>query len=209
LLIDLWGATISADGMYAIGAAVSWACAPGPADLTDREAVTAWGYGRANHMINSGQFLVQPPEPPAETVPARPRAPPAVRRWDRSRRVRRPVRPAQKGGTSIGAIAMRSVFALGLLIILCVSADAATVHRSKPSTVHIRTRQHVIVRPSQGVTAPRALRRPGVDRIGWITPPPARAADSATRAPMHLRAVHVAVVDVPAFFAGNGTVAAG
>ena len=49
---------------------------------------------------------------------------------------------------------MRSVFALGLLIILCVSADAATVHRSKPSTVHFRARQLVIVRPSQGVTAP-------------------------------------------------------
>jgi hypothetical protein len=46
---------------------------------------------------------------------------------------------------------MRSAFALGLLITLCASADAATVHRSKPPTVHLRTRQHVIVRPSQGV----------------------------------------------------------
>ena len=50
---------------------------------------------------------------------------------------------------------MRSVLALGLLITLCASADAATVHRSKPSTVHLRTRQHVIVRHSQDVAAPR------------------------------------------------------
>ncbi len=39
---------------------------------------------------------------------------------------------------------MRSVLALGLLITLCASASAATVHHSKP--------RHVIVRPSQGVT---------------------------------------------------------
>jgi hypothetical protein len=45
---------------------------------------------------------------------------------------------------------MRSVLALGLLITLCASANAATVHQ----TSHLRTRQHVIV-PSQGVTAPR------------------------------------------------------
>jgi hypothetical protein len=43
---------------------------------------------------------------------------------------------------------MRSVLALGLLITLCASANAATVHHSKP--------RHVIVRPSQGVTAPGA-----------------------------------------------------
>jgi hypothetical protein len=49
---------------------------------------------------------------------------------------------------------MRSVLALGLLITLCASADAATVHRSKLSTVHLRTRQHVIVRHSQDVAAP-------------------------------------------------------
>jgi hypothetical protein len=56
---------------------------------------------------------------------------------------------------------MRSVFALGLLIILCVSADAATVHRSKPPTLQLRTRQHVIVRPGQGVTAPARFAVPG------------------------------------------------
>ena len=38
---------------------------------------------------------------------------------------------------------MRSVLALGLLITLCASADAATVHHSKL--------RHVIVRHSQGV----------------------------------------------------------
>ena len=43
---------------------------------------------------------------------------------------------------------MRSVLALGLLITLCASASAATVHHSKP--------RHAIVRPSQGVTAPAA-----------------------------------------------------
>ena len=43
---------------------------------------------------------------------------------------------------------MRSILALGLLISLCASANAETVHRSKP--------RHVIVGPSQGVTAPAA-----------------------------------------------------
>jgi len=47
------------------------------------------------------------------------------------------------GGWSIGANAMRSVLALGLLIALCTSANAARVHHSKP--------RHVIVSPSQSV----------------------------------------------------------
>lgn len=46
----------------------------------------------------------------------------------------------KNGGWSIGVNAMRSVLALGLLIALCTSADAARVHHSKP--------RHVIVRPS-------------------------------------------------------------
>jgi hypothetical protein len=48
----------------------------------------------------------------------------------------------------IGANAMRSFLALGLLITLCASASAATMHHS---------RHHVIVRPSQGwaYAAPR------------------------------------------------------
>jgi len=48
----------------------------------------------------------------------------------------------QNGGWSIGA--MRIVLALGLLVGLCASAHAATVHHSKP--------RHVIVRDSQGAT---------------------------------------------------------
>jgi hypothetical protein len=38
---------------------------------------------------------------------------------------------------------MRSVLALGVLIALCASADAARVHHAKP--------RHVVVRPSQDV----------------------------------------------------------
>ena len=49
----------------------------------------------------------------------------------------------QSGRRSIGANAMRSVLAFGLLIALCASANAARVHHSKP--------RHVTVRPSQGV----------------------------------------------------------
>jgi hypothetical protein len=43
----------------------------------------------------------------------------------------------------VGANAMRAVLALGMLVALCASADAATVHHSKP--------RHVIVRHSQSV----------------------------------------------------------
>ena len=39
---------------------------------------------------------------------------------------------------------MRSFLAIGLLITLCASASAATMHRSR----------HVIVRPSQGYAVP-------------------------------------------------------
>jgi hypothetical protein len=42
---------------------------------------------------------------------------------------------------------MRSALALGLLIALCVSADAETVH-------HFRARQHVTIQPSQGTCVP-------------------------------------------------------
>jgi hypothetical protein len=55
---------------------------------------------------------------------------------------------------------MRSVL-LGLLITLCASANAAPVHHSKPPTEQLRTRQHVIVRPGQGVTAPARFAVPG------------------------------------------------
>ena len=50
---------------------------------------------------------------------------------------------AEVAERGLGANAMRSVLALGLLIALCTSANAARVHHSKP--------RHVIVRPSQGV----------------------------------------------------------
>jgi hypothetical protein len=59
---------------------------------------------------------------------------------------------------------MRSVLAflaLGLLIPLCAVADAATVHRSRPPTAQLRARQHIIVRPRQGVTAPARFSVPG------------------------------------------------
>jgi hypothetical protein len=48
---------------------------------------------------------------------------------------------------------MRSVLALGLLIPLCASADAATVHRSKPPEGRLR--------PSQPVTVPKSYAVPG------------------------------------------------
>jgi hypothetical protein len=40
---------------------------------------------------------------------------------------------------------MRSVLALGLLITLCASANAATVHRYKPPERHLRSGQPVTV----------------------------------------------------------------
>jgi hypothetical protein len=48
---------------------------------------------------------------------------------------------------------MRSVLAFGLLITLCVSANAATVHRSKPPERHLR--------PAQRVTVPQGYAVPG------------------------------------------------
>ena len=58
-----------------------------------------------------------------------------------------------QGRNSIGASAMRYAVALGLLIALYTSANAAPVHHPK--------RQHVIVRPDQGVTAPGRFAVPG------------------------------------------------
>ena len=56
---------------------------------------------------------------------------------------------------------MRSVLALGLLITLCASANAATVHRPKPPGVHSRTRERVTIRPGQRITAPARFAVPG------------------------------------------------
>ncbi len=81
-----------------------------PADLIDREAITAWGRGSAwAHGGLSG------PEALARA---------AINR----------------------ANAMRCVLALGLLIALYASANAATQHHAKP--------RHFIVRPSQGAAVP-------------------------------------------------------
>jgi hypothetical protein len=52
---------------------------------------------------------------------------------------------------------MRLALALGLLIALCASADAATLRHFG----HLHTRQHVVVRPAQGVTAPARFAVPG------------------------------------------------
>jgi hypothetical protein len=56
---------------------------------------------------------------------------------------------------------MRTVLALGIVIILCASADAATVHRTKPLAGHFRAHQSVIVRPGQHITAPTRFAVPG------------------------------------------------
>jgi hypothetical protein len=40
---------------------------------------------------------------------------------------------------------MRSVLALGLWIVLCASANAATVHRSKPPEGHLLAGQRITV----------------------------------------------------------------
>jgi hypothetical protein len=53
----------------------------------------------------------------------------------------------------MGANAMRYAVALGLLIALYTSANAAPVHRPK--------RQHVIARPGQEVTPPGRFAVPG------------------------------------------------
>jgi hypothetical protein len=48
---------------------------------------------------------------------------------------------------------MRSVLVLGLLVTLCASASAATVHRAKPPERHLR--------PSQPVPVPKGFAVPG------------------------------------------------
>jgi hypothetical protein len=57
---------------------------------------------------------------------------------------------------------MRSALALlGLLITLCASANAATVHRFKPPEGHYRTHQRVTVRSGQRGTTPTRFAIPG------------------------------------------------
>jgi hypothetical protein len=66
-----------------------------------------------------------------------------------------------------GVKAMRSALAVGLLIALCASANAAPVHRSH---------KQIIVRPNQGVTAP-----PGRFAVpGWSDDATRRWLDNAS-----------------------------
>jgi hypothetical protein len=70
---------------------------------------------------------------------------------------------------------MRSVLALGLLITLCASANAATVHRSKPPEGHLR--------PDQRVTVPKGYAVPGwtdEQTRKWLYNGSAAAADVGT-----------------------------
>jgi hypothetical protein len=138
------------------------ACAHDPADLTDREAATAWDHGRPNHMINSGQFLFQPQSRPLKRSQLA-IAPPAVRCWDRSPRVRRAVRPAQNGDRSIWS-----------------NCDAfCFYHKPVDHSVCFCQRHHAgTLGASPSWVGP--TNRPS---IGWMTPPPALAADSARRSP--------------------------
>jgi hypothetical protein len=56
---------------------------------------------------------------------------------------------------------MRSVFALSLSIIWCASADAVTVHRSRPHQAHFRTQPPVVTQPGQRATALTRFAVPG------------------------------------------------
>jgi hypothetical protein len=55
---------------------------------------------------------------------------------------------------------MRSVLVLGLLAILCASADAATVHHSRARRVFVAPRQDLTA-PEQRVTPPASITVPG------------------------------------------------
>jgi hypothetical protein len=70
---------------------------------------------------------------------------------------------------------MRSILALGLLIVLCASANAASVHR-------FRARSHTAVRPSEGVTIPAAAPTPGARFAvpGWSDESTRRWLDNAS-----------------------------
>jgi hypothetical protein len=67
---------------------------------------------------------------------------------------------------------MRSILALGLLSMMCASANAAAAHHSRPRQVIIRPSQRVIVPPGQDATAPGArVAVPGWsdgDTLRWL-----------------------------------------
>ena len=84
--------------------------------------------------------------------------------------------PHNRGDSAIGARAMRSALAsglvaLGLLVMPCASADAATVH-------HVRKRQPVTVSPAQEVIPPGWYKFPGYPPI---PPEQNRNLDPSTR----------------------------
>jgi hypothetical protein len=51
--------------------------------------------------------------------------------------------------------------AFGLLITLCATISAATLHRAKPHDGHLRPHQFITIRPSQRVTAATHFAVPG------------------------------------------------
>jgi len=82
--------------------------------------------------------------------------------------------PDKNGDRFVGAKAMRSVLALGLLLALGASTDAATAHRAKPRHFFVRPSQ-LIVRRSQGVTGGARFAVPG-----WSDEQTRQWLDSAT-----------------------------
>jgi len=66
---------------------------------------------------------------------------------------------------------MRSILALGFLIALCGSANAATAHHAR--------RPHAVVRPDQGMIAPNPA--PPRDSLGYTPDEHARFLDSVRR----------------------------
>ena len=57
--------------------------------------------------------------------------------------------------------ALGSALALGLLIISCAAAGAATMHRARPPGIHLRTRPQVTVRPAEAPAATARIAVPG------------------------------------------------
>lgn len=56
---------------------------------------------------------------------------------------------------------MRSVLALGLLVALCASTEAAAAHRSRPRTIHVPVRARLVVPLDRRVTPPTRFAVPG------------------------------------------------
>jgi hypothetical protein len=56
---------------------------------------------------------------------------------------------------------MRSVLPLGFLLALYASANAATIHRSRPLRSHLLTHERAAVHPAQRASAPVRFAVPG------------------------------------------------